>query len=154
MTAERTYELVYIITPEQTEEQVAELHTQVEGIVQKFSGRVDKTENWGRKRLAYEIARQKEGIYVLEWLIGPPDMIKELDRRLKVMDQVIRHLVIRVDEDMAVAERRRSERQAERAKRRVARGLPPEVEPEAEAPAATPQDDDDEGESARAEVSQ
>jgi len=85
---------------------------------------------------------------VLEWLIGPADMIKELDRRLKVMDQVIRHLVIRVDEDMAVAERRRSERQAERAQRRAARGLPPEVEPEAEAPAATPQDDDDEGESA------
>jgi len=152
MTAERTYELVYIVTPEQTEEQVAELHAQVESIVQKFSGRVDKTENWGRKRLAYEIARQKEGIYVLEWLIGPPDMIKELDRRLKVMDQVIRHLVIRVDEDMAVAERRRSERQAERAQRRVARGLPPEIEPEAEAPAVTPQDDDDEGESARAEV--
>ncbi len=152
MNAERTYELVYIIAPDATEEQVADLHTQVEAIVQKFSGRVDKTENWGRKRLAYEIARQKEGIYVLEQIIGPSDMVTELDRRLKVIDQVIRHLVIRVDEDMAVAERHRSERLAERARRRQARGLPPEIEPEADAPAPRPQDEDDEGESAQAEA--
>jgi small subunit ribosomal protein S6 len=152
MNAERTYELVYIIAPDATEEQVTDLHTQVETIVQKFSGRVDKTENWGRKRLAYEIARQKEGIYVLEQIIGPSDMVKELDRRLKVIDQVIRHLVIRVDEDMAVAERHRSERLAERARRRQARGLPPEIEPEADAPAPRPQDEDDEGESAQAEA--
>ncbi len=152
MNVERTYELVYIIAPDSPDEQVAELHTQVETIVQKFSGRIDKTENWGRKRLAYEIAHQKEGIYVLEQIIGPSDMVKELDRRLKVIDQVIRHLVIRVDEDMAVAERHRTERLAERARRRQARGLPPEIEPEAEAPAPRPQDEDDEGESAQAEA--
>jgi small subunit ribosomal protein S6 len=129
MSAQRIYELVYIVTPEATDDQVAALHTQIESIVQKFSGTVEKTENWGRRRLAYEIAHQKEGVYVLELIHGPGDMIKEIDRRLKVTDQVIRHLFVRVDEEMQVAERRQAERKAERARRREARGLPPEPEP-------------------------
>jgi small subunit ribosomal protein S6 len=133
MSASRTYELVYIISPEATEQEVADLHTQVESIIQKFSGRIERTETWGRKRLAYEIARQKEGIYVLEVMQGPGEMIKELDRRLKVIDRVLRHLVVRIDEAMQVAERRHAERQAERARRREARGLPPEPEGDADA---------------------
>jgi len=56
--------------------------------------------------------------------------VKELDRRLKVSDLVIRHLVVRVDEDLAIAARAKAERQATSARRRVARGLPPEPTPE------------------------
>jgi small subunit ribosomal protein S6 len=139
MSATRTYELVYIVTPEATDEQVAELHTQIETIAGRFSGRIEKTENWGRKRLAYEIGRHKEGIYVLELMHGPAEMVKELDRRLKVIDSVVRHLVVRVDEELEVLERRQAERQAERARRREARGLPPEPDPAAAtADAATP----------------
>jgi small subunit ribosomal protein S6 len=138
MSAQRTYELVYIVHPDATDEQVAELHNQIQAIADRFSGRIRSTENWGRKKLAYEVGHQKEGIYVLELFDGPVDMVKELDRRLKVIDAVLRHLVVRVDEEIEVAERRRSERQAERARRRVARGLPPEPEtPEVEPGAAT-----------------
>lgn len=129
MTAPRTYELVYIVHPEATEEQVTGLHDQVAAIVGRFSGTIESTENWGRKRLAYEVGHQKEGIYVVELMRGPSEMIRELDRRLKVIDQVLRHLVVRVDEEMEIAERRRTERLEERARRRVARGLPPEPEP-------------------------
>ena len=63
-----------------------------------MSGQIEKTENWGRRKLAYEIAHQKEGVYVLEVINGSGELMKELDRRLRVMDQVLRHMVVRVDE--------------------------------------------------------
>ena len=64
--AERQYELVYILPPDTTEQQVTELHTQVEAVVSRMEGKIEKTENWGRRKLAYEISRQKEGVYVLQ----------------------------------------------------------------------------------------
>lgn len=129
MSQERQYELVYIAGPDSSEEQLADLHTQVEQIAARFNGRVDKTENWGKRKLAYEIGRHREGVYVLEYLYGTGEMTKELDRRLKVSDVVIRHLIVRVDEDLAIAERATTERKADQARRRVARGLPPEPDP-------------------------
>ena len=50
--SDRQYELVYILPPDTTEQQVAELHTQVEGVVSRLSGTIEKTENWGRRKLA------------------------------------------------------------------------------------------------------
>src|ERR1700752_4779235 len=133
MSASRQYELVYLITPEASDQEVADLHTQVEQIVQRFSGSnavLEKTENWGRRKLAYEIGHHREAIYVVEPITSTSgDVMKEIDRRLRVTDQVIRHLVVRVDEEIAVAERRRDTRKATQARRRVARGLPPEIAP-------------------------
>ena len=100
--ADRQYELVYILPPDSTEQQVAELHTQIEGAVSKMHGAIEKTENWGRRKLAYEIGHNKEGVYVLDVINGSGDLMKELDRRLRTMDQVIRHMVVRVDEEDCV----------------------------------------------------
>ncbi|HEY6359704.1 MAG TPA: 30S ribosomal protein S6 [Vicinamibacterales bacterium] len=125
----RKYELVYVVSPDATEEQVTDLHTQVEGIVQRMGGQIEKTENWGRRKLAYEIGRHKEGTYVLENILGTGELLKEIDRRLKVYDIVIRHLVVRVDEEQAVVERTRARRTDTSRRRRVARGLPPERQP-------------------------
>ena len=122
----RKYELVYIVSPDASDEQVAELHTQVEGIVQRMSGTIEKTENWGRRKLAYEIGHAREGTYVIETISGTGELMKEIDRRLRVTDTVIRHMTVRVDEDLRIAERLRSERKATQARRRTARGLPPE----------------------------
>jgi small subunit ribosomal protein S6 len=125
----RKYELVYVVSPEATDERVADLHTQVESIVQRFNGQIEKTENWGRRRLAYEIGRHKEGTYVLEVIGGTGDLMKEIDRRLKVTDLVIRHLVVRVDEEQHVVDRIRTRRTEMLRRRRVARGLPPDRQP-------------------------
>jgi small subunit ribosomal protein S6 len=125
----RRYELVYVVSPDATEEQVNDLHTQVDGIVQRMGGQIEKTENWGRRKLAYEIGRHKEGTYVLETLLGSGDLLKEIDRRLKVFDIVIRHLVVRVDEEQGVIERTRARRTDTSRRRRVARGLPPDRQP-------------------------
>ena len=122
----RKYELIYIVSPEASEDQVAELHTQVEGIVQRLSGQLERTENWGRRRLAYEISRHREGTYVLDVIYGSGELMKEIDRRLKVFDLVIRHLVVRVDEEQEVVERTKTRRTAALRRRRVARGLPPD----------------------------
>jgi small subunit ribosomal protein S6 len=130
MSEARQYEVIYIITPEATDEVVADLHQQVEAVVKRFGGSIERTENWGRRRLAYEIAHHREGTYVLEVLNGPGEMVRELDRRLKVTDQVIRHLAVRVDEELRVAERAKAKRQAESRRRRAARGLPPLAEGE------------------------
>ena len=125
----RKYELVYVVSPEATEEQVTDLHTQVEGIVQRMGGQIEKTENWGRRKLAYEIGRHKEGTYVLENILGTGDLLKEIDRRLKVYDIVIRHLVVRVDEEQGVIERTKGRRIETSRRRRVARGLPADRQP-------------------------
>ena len=125
----RKYELVYVVSPVATDEQVSELHTQIEAVVQRMGGRIEKTENWGRRRLAYEIGHQKEGTYVLEVIEGAGELMKEIDRRLKVIDYVIRHLIVRVDEDEQVVERRRTKRTDASRRRRVARGLPPDRQP-------------------------
>ena len=126
MSAVRQYELIYITPPETTEEALAELHTQVQAVVDRFSGTIERTENWGRRRLAYEIAGKREGVYVLTVINGPAALTAELDRRLRVFDNVVRHMVVRVDEELAVAERARVGRKTRMAERRVRRGLPPE----------------------------
>ena len=127
--ANRQYELVYILPPDTTEDQVGELHGQLEAVVSRMSGQIEKTENWGRRKLAYEIGRNKEGVYVLDVINGSGELMKELDRRLRVMDQVVRHIVVRVDHEKKVVERTRTKRQADSERRRVKRGLPPQRQP-------------------------
>jgi len=125
----RKYELVYVVSPEATDAQVADLHTQVEQIAQRLGGKIDKTDHWGRRKLAYEIGPHKEGTYVLETIDGGGELMKEIDRRLKVSDLVIRHLVVRIDEEQSVVERTRTRRTENSRRRRVARGLPPDRAP-------------------------
>src|SRR5215211_3083035 len=120
----RKYELVYVVSPDGSDDQVSALHTQVEETVTRLGGQLEKTENWGRRKLAYEIGRHKEGTYRLEVINGSGGLMKELDRRLKVLDYVNRQLVVRVDEHEAVVDRTRSKRTEASRRRRIARGLP------------------------------
>ena len=141
--ADRQYELVYILPPDTTEQQVTELHAQVEEVVSRMHGQIASTENWGRKRLAYEIARHKEGFYVLQVINGSGELMKELDRRLKVMDIVIRQMIVRVDEEKKVVDRTQTRRRTNSERRRVKRGLPPQRQPGEGRPAGAPDDDAD-----------
>jgi small subunit ribosomal protein S6 len=138
----RKYELVYIVSPDATDDQVAELHTQVESIIQRLHGQLEKTDNWGRRKLAYEIGRHKEGTYVLEVINGDGELMKEIDRRLKVTDLIIRHLVVRVDEEQGVVDRTRARRTETSRRRRTARGLPADRQP-GEGQRGEPDDDRD-----------
>ena len=131
---QRTYELVYVMRPDATEQQVTDLHAQVEAIVSRMGGTFgEKNEAGlafgGRRKLAYEIGHHKEGIYVLDVIKGGGELVRELDRRLKVTEGLLRHLIVRVDEDQTKADRARTKRQAESRRRRIARGLPPDRQP-------------------------
>ena len=141
--ADRQYELVYILPPDSTEQQVAEVQTQIDEVVSRLHGQIASTENWGRKRLAYEIGPNKEGVYLLDVINGSGELMKELDRRLKVMDQVIRHMIVRVDEEKKVVERTQTKRRSTSERRRVKRGLPPQRQPGEGRPAADMDEGDD-----------
>jgi small subunit ribosomal protein S6 len=125
----RQYDLVYILPPDTTEQQTTEMHDQIAAIVSRMNGTIEKTENWGRRKLAYEIGPHKEGVYVLEVINGGGDLVKEIDRRLKVIDAIVRHMIVRVDEETKVVERTRTRRQTSSERRRVRRGLPPVRQP-------------------------
>ena len=130
--SKRTYELIYVLKPDAPETEVADMHKQVADIVDRLGGTIDKSENaapWGRRKLAYEIGHHKEGFYVLEQITGSGELMKEIDRRLKVTEGLLRHLIVRVDESTIKADRMRTKRLEESRRRRVARGLPPDRQP-------------------------
>ena len=108
MSQNRQYELVYIVSPDASEEAVAELHTQVEEIVTRYKGTLDKTENWGRRKLAYPIDKVNEGKYVLLFIQSPDgkNSLHEVEHRMRQNDKILRFLTVRTDEDLKRAARR------------------------------------------------
>ena len=131
MSTERQYELIYIVAPVATDAEVATLQAEIDGHVVALGGTVDKTEVWGRRKLAYQIGDYGEGIYICQLVTGPGEMVAELERRLRVRDQVLRHLIVRVDEDLRKARRLKDKKKATVDRRRAARGLPPLPAPSA-----------------------
>jgi small subunit ribosomal protein S6 len=144
VVSERQYELIYIVAPVATDAEVAALQAEVDGHIASLGGTVENTDLWGRRRLAYQIGNYGEGIYICQLISGPGTMIGELERRLRVRDQVLRHLTVRVDEDLRKARRLKEKRKATVDRRRAARGLPPlgvadaAPAPPSDAAAATP----------------
>jgi small subunit ribosomal protein S6 len=136
MPSEREYELVYIVAPTATDAEVEAQQAEVAELVQKFGGTVKNTDVWGRRKLAYEIGHHAEGIYIVQVLDGPGEMIAELGRRLRVRDHVLRHLTVRVDEDLRKVRRATEKKKATVQRRRAARGKPPLPEPPEQGDAA------------------
>lgn len=122
--SERLYELLYIARPTLQEAEAEALTEQIKGFLEAEGADVQKVEPWGRKRLAYEVDRQREGYYTLLVFEGAVAAVKEVERRLKVTDGVLRHIFVRVDEDLKRAENRkqqRAEREAKKKARQTAR---------------------------------
>ncbi|AKL93550.1 30S ribosomal protein S6 [Clostridium aceticum] len=91
------YELLCIFAPNTEEEKRTQLLDKFKGIVET-DGEVENIDEWGLRKLAYEIDKVKEGYYVLVNFATNPDVPKELDRNLKIADEVIRHMIIRIEE--------------------------------------------------------
>jgi len=90
------YELVYILNPALGEEAVTAISEKIQALVEAAAA-VEKTDVWGRRRLAYEINDQKEGYYVLINFSAESEFPKELERVLKITDGVLRYMVVRTD---------------------------------------------------------
>jgi small subunit ribosomal protein S6 len=109
--ANRIYELMYIATPETSDEEIGKLNESIESIVVKGGGMVTKTEVIGRKALAYPIRKKNQGFYTLFEIEGSGQEIAELERRLRVNDTVMRFITVRVDEDRKAADKVRAKRE-------------------------------------------
>ncbi len=98
---ERLYDLIFICLPTTPEEEVAKIIATLEQVIADRGGKVEKVDKWGIRKMAYRVAKQREGYYVVMSLRGAqPDLIKELERRLKVSDAVIKYMTVRLDEEI------------------------------------------------------
>ena len=101
----RDYELGFILQPEVNEEQTRFILERIEQIVTNYGGQVMRVNQWGRRRLAYPIERNRDGFYVFIDMILTPETVSELDRTLKVSEEVLRHLIKKRDSKVAQKER-------------------------------------------------
>jgi len=106
----RDYELGFILTPEVNEEQTRTIMERLEQIVTTHGGQVVRVNQWGRRRLAYPIEHHRDGLYVFIDMVLTPETVNELDRTLKVSEEVLRHLIKR--RDPRVVQKEREEREA------------------------------------------
>jgi small subunit ribosomal protein S6 len=95
----RTYELMFIVRPDMTEEDLDKLISTLQSVVPASGGTVQKVEKMGKRRLAYTVRRFHDGIYVLLVVEGGGAVIHELERRLRVTEPVIKFLTVRIDEE-------------------------------------------------------
>ena len=117
----RTYEVVFIINPAADDNEVMRLSEAMQKIITNQGGSITKTEMMGRRQLAYEINHKREGVYVLLEVEGTGGEIAELERRMRVNDQILRYMTIRVDEDRRRAEKLKGRRARKAARRGSAR---------------------------------
>jgi small subunit ribosomal protein S6 len=92
VSALRPYEILVIVDPRPTEEEVAALLTQLEQQLKTLGAEVVKMENWGKRRLAYDIRKQREGTYAVFEVSAEPAMVKEFERQLRLNESVLRFL--------------------------------------------------------------
>jgi small subunit ribosomal protein S6 len=91
------YEALFVVAPSLNEEEVKAAIERVKGVVENGGGVVDNVDEWGKRRLAYEINKINEGYYVLTHFTAKPELPKELDRILRISDSVIRHIIVKLD---------------------------------------------------------
>lgn len=96
----REYETIYILRPNTTNEGVAEVNTRVRGVIENMGGKIIKVDNWGKRRLAYEIAKERKGIYLYWQYLATRGIVEEVERNFRMLDSVIRYLSVKIDTDV------------------------------------------------------
>jgi small subunit ribosomal protein S6 len=125
----RIYEELFIVKPDATEEEIEQVVEQVRGLIESGGGVVDKVDKWGLRKLAYRVRKQHEGYYVLFQFSSSPEAVKEIERRLRVSDLVLKFITVRIDEKLKRLEKRKKQRAA-RAARKPASPAPAPPAPE------------------------
>lgn len=137
----RIYEELFIVRPDVADEDVDPFVQSLEELITSNGGTIEKTEKWGKRKLAYEVKGYAEGVYILIVFAGPNTLIRELERRLRVADVVIKYLTVRVDEERKRLEKKKKQRER-RAQRKPQAAAPAPAAPvfaaREEAPAAAP----------------
>ena len=121
----RNYEIMFIVNPNATDEEIDKINGQLEHIITSGGGKINKMEKMGKRRLAFEVDKHREGHYVLFEMDANGDIIKECERRLRVMDAVIKYITVRTDDETRRFEKIRKYRQKRAARRGSSSGAAP-----------------------------
>ena len=132
------YEVMYVLDPALDDSARAEMINRFSDLVVKNGGEVDRIDEWGKRRLAYVIRYKNEGYYVLMYIKGPSELPRELERNMRIADNVLRYLVVRYEGELPAKREMKPAPVRETAP--VAPAAP--VEAPAEAPVAEPVDDE------------
>jgi small subunit ribosomal protein S6 len=115
----RIYEELFIVKPDAPEEEVDAYIGQVKDLITNGKGTVDKVDKWGTRKLAYRVSKYNEGGYILVQFTSTPELVHEIERRMRVTDMVIKFITVRIDEKLKKIEKRKKHR-VKRAARRPA----------------------------------
>lgn len=113
----RIYEELFIVKPDAAEEEIDAYIEQLRTQLTTAGVTVDKVDKWGKRKLAYRVDKYREGSYVLFQFSGDATVVKELERRLRVSDLVLKFLTVRIDETLKRLEKRKKARDKRAAKR-------------------------------------
>jgi small subunit ribosomal protein S6 len=134
----RTYEVLTLLSPQLTEDEVTNLIAEFRGVAEQAGAKLASEDSWGRRRLAYPIGKVTEGFYHLWTYSADSGQLSELDRKMKNSDKVMRHMIVRTDD----AQKRAIKLAAKNPKKDAAKQVVPEVAAEeavvAESPAIEP----------------
>jgi small subunit ribosomal protein S6 len=129
----RLYDIVVLVTPDLNEEDAAKVAGEYRKVLTDGGATLVKDEPWGKRRLAYPILRKRDAHYFYWQVDASPSAVAEAERRMRLSDQVLRHLAVRADEEL-----RRAGKMAERIKAKAARRPPRPPAPPAGAPEPAP----------------
>ena len=97
---QREYETIFILRPDTNQEGITLVNTRVRSVIDQMGGKIMKLDNWGKRKLAYEIKKQLKGIYLYWQFLGSTGLVEEIERNLHILDSVIRYYTVKVDEDV------------------------------------------------------
>ena len=121
----RVYEELFIVKPDTPEEEVDGFIEQIKQVIVAGKGTVDKADKWGIRKLAYRVQKYNEGIYVLVQFSSSPELVHEVERRMRVTDMVFKFITVRIDEKLKKIEKRKKVRDKRAAKRPAPPAPPP-----------------------------
>ncbi|HEY3939078.1 MAG TPA: 30S ribosomal protein S6 [Bryobacteraceae bacterium] len=116
----RIYEELFIVRPDATDEELDPLIEQLKNVITHAGGTLDKTEKWGVRKLAYRVLKHNEAQYILLQFTAQADTVKEVERRLRVTDLVMKYMTVRIDEKLKRIEKRKKAREKRAARKPVA----------------------------------
>ena len=97
---QREYETIFILRPDTPQDGILGVNNRIKGIIDQMQGKLLKLDNWGKRKLAYEVRKQLKGIYLYWRYLGTSGVVEEIERNLRMLDSVVRYYTVLVDEDV------------------------------------------------------
>lgn len=123
----RIYEELFIVRPDATDEETDPVIEQLRGVITHHGGTLEKAEKWGVRKLAYRVTKYEEGQYILLQFTAKSEAVREIERRLRVSDLVLKFITVRIDEKLKRIEKRKKAREKRAARRPAAPPSPAAV---------------------------